>query len=95
MHAMTVLLRCAVLCCAVLRCAALPLVTAPCREVYQHARWFFPKLLLRGEDLPAKVAESGRGYTPSGKGAAWELHSRCGSVPACTHQRGASFKLHE
>ena len=32
-----------------------------------HAQKYFIKLCLKGERLPAKVAESGTGYTLSGK----------------------------
>ncbi|BDA42520.1 probable histone H2A deubiquitinase MYSM1 at C-terminar half [Coccomyxa sp. Obi] len=37
------------------------------RSVASHAQKYFIKLCLKGERLPAKVAESGTGYTLSGK----------------------------
>lgn len=37
------------------------------RQVASHAQKHFIKLCLAGEPLPAKVAETGRGYTLSGK----------------------------
>ena len=37
------------------------------RAFTSHAQKHFIKLLLRGEEVPEKVAESGRGYTLSGK----------------------------
>lgn len=37
-----------------------------CRAITSHAQKHFIKLLLRGEEVPGKVAETGRGYTLSG-----------------------------
>ncbi len=41
--------------------------TRDTRSVASHAQKHFIKLCLKGERLPAKVAESGTGYTLSGK----------------------------
>lgn len=43
------------------------IVTRDHRAVASHAQKFLIKALLKGEELPGKMADSGRGYTLSGK----------------------------
>lgn len=50
----------------------------------------FIKLLLRGEEVPSKVAETGRGYTLSGKARPAVLHNAGSSGHA---QRFALLQL--
>lgn len=52
-------------CCDAQACAEL-LATRDADAVKSHAQRHFIKLCLRGKVLPAKVAESGNGYTLSG-----------------------------